>query len=388
MSHLCFNLIGFNKEKSSFSIAESACIDSSVKIVCDDLYIGNNVTIGSDVKLVGDSIHISENVNIQKYVDIRSAEVIIGKDAVIQASCNILVSDSFSIGPGSLICEDVEISCRKFEAGKLFFIGNDSIVGAGGHYESTAEIIIGDRVALSPNNTINVNKFVSIGDDVGTGRNCSFWTHGYHFGHTIIDGFGPVYKEIAIKNNVWIATNVVLLPGVSIGENTIIAAGSIVNKKLPKNVLAGGVPAKVIKEIHKQTYRPSDISSIILKWIKELIWKGLEVSFIYNNEQIIADIYYPKESCHIKLNYAHNSSDIEVKDELKNILIYCIDDANLKVSGSENIFFCLLEQKIYGSMCTVSHDLRDFLRRNTLPCGDNFPFKSILPEGFNRLKKI
>ena len=50
-------------------------------------------------------------------------------------------------------------------------------------------------------------------------------------------------------NDVWIGMDVILLGGVTIGNGSVIAAGSVVTKSIPENVLAGGVPAKVIKSL-------------------------------------------------------------------------------------------------------------------------------------------
>jgi acetyltransferase-like isoleucine patch superfamily enzyme len=55
-------------------------------------------------------------------------------------------------------------------------------------------------------------------------------------------------KPVHIGNHVWIGMNVMILKGVTIGDGAIIAAGSVVNRDVPERCLAGGVPAKVIKE--------------------------------------------------------------------------------------------------------------------------------------------
>ncbi len=54
---------------------------------------------------------------------------------------------------------------------------------------------------------------------------------------------------IRVKKNVWIGANATILPGVTIGENAVVAAGSIVNKDVPENTIVGGIPAKIIKTI-------------------------------------------------------------------------------------------------------------------------------------------
>ncbi|TLD82533.1 sugar O-acetyltransferase [Helicobacter trogontum] len=56
-------------------------------------------------------------------------------------------------------------------------------------------------------------------------------------------------KPIHIGNRVWIGINATICPGVTIGENSIIAAGAVVTKDVPSNVIVGGNPAKIIKEI-------------------------------------------------------------------------------------------------------------------------------------------
>lgn len=54
---------------------------------------------------------------------------------------------------------------------------------------------------------------------------------------------------ILIKKNAWIGANATILQGVTIGENAIVAAGSVVSKDVPDNTIVGGIPAKIIKEI-------------------------------------------------------------------------------------------------------------------------------------------
>jgi acetyltransferase-like isoleucine patch superfamily enzyme len=57
---------------------------------------------------------------------------------------------------------------------------------------------------------------------------------------------------IVIGKKVWIGAQVTILPGVTIGDNSIIAAGAVVTKDLPANSLAGGVPAKILKTIGEE----------------------------------------------------------------------------------------------------------------------------------------
>jgi acetyltransferase-like isoleucine patch superfamily enzyme len=60
-----------------------------------------------------------------------------------------------------------------------------------------------------------------------------------------------VFDPVVIKCGAWIAVNATILPGITIGENSIVAAGSVVTKDVPSNVIVGGVPARIISELKK-----------------------------------------------------------------------------------------------------------------------------------------
>ena len=131
--------------------------------------------------------------------------------------------------------------------------------------------IIGKQI--SENTTVfvpfytNFGRHIQLGENVFINHGCSFLDLG---GITIEDDvlIGPKVnlitenhpidprkrknldlKSIVIKKNVWIGANATILPGVTIGENSIVAAGAVVNKDVPSNVIVGGVPAKTIKKI-------------------------------------------------------------------------------------------------------------------------------------------
>ncbi len=90
---------------------------------------------------------------------------------------------------------------------------------------------------------------VTFGDNVFIGPNCGFYTPQHPLdSETRVKGLEYAFP-IKVGNNVWFGGNVIVMPGVNIGNNTIIGAGSVVTKDIPSNVIAAGNPCKVIREI-------------------------------------------------------------------------------------------------------------------------------------------
>lgn len=88
---------------------------------------------------------------------------------------------------------------------------------------------------------------IEIGDNVLIGPNCNILTTNHPLDPKSRQA--TISKKITIQNNVWLGANVTILPGVTISENAIVAAGSVVTKDVPNNVIVAGVPAKIIKKI-------------------------------------------------------------------------------------------------------------------------------------------
>ncbi|MBM7563618.1 acyltransferase [Paenibacillus sacheonensis] len=106
---------------------------------------------------------------------------------------------------------------------------------------------IGDRTFINAGVGIAVRQSVTIGDNVKIGPRTSILDSTYH--QLDASDSPGASKPIVIRNNVWIGTRCTILPGVTIGENSVVAAGSIVNKDVPRNVLVAGTPARVIREL-------------------------------------------------------------------------------------------------------------------------------------------
>lgn len=113
-----------------------------------------------------------------------------------------------------------------------------------------SRITIGACTATSNNITIIAMNSVEIGarcliGDFVTVYDCDF--HEMDSAHRS-RSVGPI-EPVTIGDNVWLGSRVIVLKGVSIGENSVVAAGSVVTRSLPANVVAAGVPARVIKQL-------------------------------------------------------------------------------------------------------------------------------------------
>lgn len=114
--------------------------------------------------------------------------------------------------------------------------------------ESDAVVEIGNRVAFSNNISIIATQKVSIGNDCLIGDFVLIMDGDFH-------GINPLERRtssgvslpVTIGNNVWFGSRVIVQKGVTIGDNSVIAAQSVVTRNIPPNCIAGGNPAKVIR---------------------------------------------------------------------------------------------------------------------------------------------
>ncbi|PZD97732.1 acetyltransferase [Paenibacillus sambharensis] len=109
-----------------------------------------------------------------------------------------------------------------------------------------AELTIGDNCFFNYGLDIGCAKSIMIGSNTIIGPMVNIMDSNWH---PVDMDSGNESRAVVIEENVWIGRGVLVLPGVRIGRNSVIAAGSIVNKDIPDNVLAAGVPAKVIRQL-------------------------------------------------------------------------------------------------------------------------------------------
>jgi len=102
---------------------------------------------------------------------------------------------------------------------------------------------LGHKTDIGAFTYINAKHGVEIGEDVQVGSHCSIYSI------STIDG---KTGKVTLKKNCKIGSHSVVMPGVTVGENSVIGAFSFVNRNIPDNVVAMGVPVKIVKKIDEK----------------------------------------------------------------------------------------------------------------------------------------
>jgi maltose O-acetyltransferase len=132
-------------------------------------------------------------------------------------------------------------------------IGEGAWIGKTFNCDNGKKIFIGNNFTGNYNLTILDIREVYIGDNVMIGPNTLITTVGHPLSPMGRRRHLGIAKPIHIGNDVWIGGNVTILPGVTIGNNVVVAAGAVVTKDVPDNCVVGGVPAQKIKDIENDT---------------------------------------------------------------------------------------------------------------------------------------
>lgn len=177
---------------------------------------------------------------------------------------NIILKDDVVIG------NDVHIFCKEIIANEEAAIDDDARIG--GYSTCT----LGKGCFIGPGASINVVKPVVLEDDVGMGGH--IYTHGVW--PSYMDGYPRKFEGVTIKRGAWVPPNTTILPGVIIGEETMIGTGAVVTRSMPSRVFAVGVPATIIRSVdeiqvkldkNQKDTRFKEIIGDFKEWIKDTV---------------------------------------------------------------------------------------------------------------------
>jgi acetyltransferase-like isoleucine patch superfamily enzyme len=177
---------------------------------------------------------------------------------ISKISYTFLVKSSFKRMDGQIESANQLRGLKYISVGEGTTILKDAILTAWDFYEGVSyspEILIGNNVNIGEHSHISACNRICIGNNVLTGRYI-YISDNNHGGLNLQDyKLPPLSRKLCSKgpvnigNNVWIGERVCVLSGVTIGDGAIIAANSVVTHDIPKNCIAGGCPAKIIKQL-------------------------------------------------------------------------------------------------------------------------------------------
>ena len=177
-------------------------------------------------------------------------KVFLGKNCIIKNKKNIYFGKNVTI--------EKYTSIDGFASQKLTF-GDNSRIGAYSLITCTSHmsyfgrgIKIGSNTAIGQFSEFGSAGGIEIGNDVIMGSYISFHSENHNFfdGSKLIREQGVTHSGIKLGNNIWVGAKPTFLDGSVVGNNCVIAAGAVVTGIFPDNVLIGGVPTKIIKQIY------------------------------------------------------------------------------------------------------------------------------------------
>ena len=133
---------------------------------------------------------------------------------------------------------------RKFSLGDYSVIESYACIN-----NAVGDVMIGDHTRIGLHNTIIGPVIIGSHVNLAQGITITALNHNFENSKKRIDEQGVSTSAVVIEDDIWIGANAVILPGVTIGHHSVVAAGAVVTKDVPPHSLVAGVPAKVIKQI-------------------------------------------------------------------------------------------------------------------------------------------
>lgn len=148
--------------------------------------------------------------------------------------------------------------------------GEGVILGKGSSFVEVQGIRIGDWVYIGPGARMSGSGGLSIGSNVAIGPDVSIYTSNHRYEGSSRVPCGPELdrRPVTIEDHVWIGGNVVIVPGVTVHEGAVVAAGAVVTKDVPRCAVVGGNPAEVLK--WRDAQRFEELVKQEKFWVREL----------------------------------------------------------------------------------------------------------------------
>jgi len=182
-----------------------------------------------------------------------------GRDILVEAGVHFNVIGG-EIGDRTIIRSGARVEGNSVVLGRESYLDHSAVIGGGSCFDAGAFLHAGDWLHMGKNSEINIARGVTTGDEVGIGIETKIFTHGAYL--PVDFGFPAQWAPVKIGSRVWLP-NAWVNPGVGIGDNVVVAAGSVICRDLPAGCFAAGVPARVIQEKKYPAPAPSWLDDIL-----------------------------------------------------------------------------------------------------------------------------
>lgn len=337
------------------------------------------LTIGFLPSKIKKIIYRLKGYKIGKKVKIGFGSILLGKkikigDCTKVGFFSVFICKSCSIGEHTQIGSLVYFNVDKINIGSHVVIRENNRFG--GMDMGQSALKIGDMSHIHQGCYINTTLPVDIGNNTAIGGSSCLFTHSSW--QSILEGYPCTFKSIKIGNNVWLSWNVFILPGVQIGDGTLVAAGSVVTKSLPDACLAQGNPAKTIVPAGMFPRKPHPheryniLSEIISAFNLYMRNNGFAVSANRNQEYELFT-YTLKGSKHTYELFLSGNT----KESFKNIddyevVIISLERIDMATIKNSKCVFIDIENKSYIRQNKLSSELIRFLKHFGLRLTSNY----------------
>jgi acetyltransferase-like isoleucine patch superfamily enzyme len=362
------------KHIKSKKIGKDIIIGEDVVIEAEEVSIGDGVQIGSSkdeeafrvpggVRIKVRKLNVEDNTKISRGVLIRGGNITIGKNVTIREYCTVDVKEKLFLGDGSFINPYCRLLGRDVEIGRNFRMLTWSSIGGGSCFEIQSKLRMGNNCHLGEFSFINTADEVFIGEEVGIGMRSAIFTHGAY--QSFIQGYPVTFGPIRIEDNCWLPQAVVL-PGVTIGKGSVIATGSLVNRSLPAFCLAGGIPAKIIRE---NAFSGPPTDEVKRKLMRDFLTRLNEIlSSIYGEYRKTTErdeFSFESGHCLSFFSEMKETTFVERDSRSKNIVIVFSTNNKVKeqFKGGRGCLIVLDDKEIIGKMDDFSIKIVDQFRR-------------------------
>ncbi len=217
---------------------------------------------------------------------ILSGKVFTGSDFQCGENVVIDVAESICIGDRCVLGDNTYISGRRVTIGDDFYgyswEWKRLDIGRGRSDDELAVLTVGDRCTFH-DNRIDLAREVTIGDDVGLSPEVCIYTH--YYWQSPLEGYPMKYAPVAICNGAIVGFRSTVLPGVSIGANCVIGAGSVITRSLQANSVCAGVPCeekRCIRDVQTPPVVMCRLKGLLEEYSNSCRYRGWECTPVLN----------------------------------------------------------------------------------------------------------